>query len=88
MLLHFINVYTVSQLHVSYVCIHTHTYVRKYIKMLIAVVFRDWHYDSLYVSLSAFYFSTVYITHMYCFYNLKKLLKNLREKKMNMGNRM
>ena len=56
--------------------------------MLIAVVFRDWHYDSLYVSLSAFYFSTVYITRMYCFYNLKKLLKNLREKKMNMKNRM
>ena len=49
--------------------------------MLIVVVFRDWHYDCLYVSLSAFYFSTVYITRMYCFYNLKKLLKNLRDKR-------
>lgn len=88
MLLHFITVYTISYLHVSYVCIPTHTYVRKYIKMLIAVVFRDWYYESLYVSLCAFYFSTVYITNMNCFYNLKKVTQKFKGKKMKMRNKM
>lgn len=85
MLLHFCIYYFITTFHM---CIHTHTYVRKYIKMLIAVVFRDWHYDSLYVSLSAFSFSTVYITSMYCFYNLKKVTQKFKGKKMNMRNKM